>query len=184
MDYPRLSPNQGSGTAGVDILRAMSTTCLHNGAKAEQGQSLTELALLMPFLVILLLGTIDLGRAYFTYVGITNAAREGARAGMDNPTNAGDCSTSKTIRYSVCQELQSSGFTLANPSTDIAIECSALSPESYSSANCSTVATGGRIRVTVQYNFSFMTTQVIGLNSLMMKNWAAMTITNGAQPSP
>ncbi len=163
-------------------MKASLQSCSALTLKKDQGQSLVELALLLPVLILILLGAIDLGRAYFAYVGITNAAREGARAGMDNPTNFGDCATPSTIRFQVCQELSGSGITLANPATDITIECSAVSPESYSAANCSTVATGGKIRVTVQYNFQFVTTEIIGLSSMMMKNWATMSITNGAQP--
>ncbi len=157
--------------------------------KNERGQSLTEFALMAPLLVLVLLGAIDLGRAYFAYVSITNAAREGARYGMDNPRSGGSFSVAncqdtggdhKTIRYHVCQEVNGSPVTIANPNTDIVIECSAFSPESYSSANCATVANGGRIRVTVYYTFNFITTQIIGLSTLKLHNYATMAITNGA----
>ncbi len=162
-----------------------SQSALCCGTARERGQSLTEMALLLPVLVMLVIGAIDLGRAYFAYVGITNAAREGARAGMDNPTPTyfGDCATVRTIRYAVCQELNGSGIVIANPGTDITIECSAVaSPDSYSSGNCSNPQAGGRIRVMVQYNFNFISTQVIGLNSMTMRNWDSMVITNGCQP--
>src|SRR2546423_7214061 len=56
------------------------------------GQSMVEFAVLAPVFFLLLLGTIDLGRAVYTYNAISNAAREGARAGVpfDSPlpTNA------------------------------------------------------------------------------------------------
>src|SRR2546430_15916695 len=56
------------------------------------GQSMVEFAVLAPIFFLLLLGTIDLGRAVYTYNAISNAAREGARAGVpfDSPlpTNA------------------------------------------------------------------------------------------------
>ncbi len=153
---------------------------------SQRGQSLTEFALMAPLLVLVLLGAVDLGRAYFAYVSITNAAREGARYGIDNPVSFGagaSCTdpnlASSTIRYHVCQEINGSAVTVANPNTDIVIECSAFSPESYSAANCSTVASGGRIRVTVYYTFNFETTQIIGLGSMRMHNYATMSITNG-----
>ncbi len=152
--------------------------------RREQGQSITEMAIMLPVLVLLIVGAIDLGRAFFAYVGITNAAREGARFGMDNPTQGyfGDCTTQYTIRYYVCQELNGSGIAIANPTSNIIIECSTYNaPDSYSSANCTTPVAGGRIRVTVQNDFSFISTQVIGLNSMTMKNWASMVITNGCQ---
>src|SRR5438067_2087591 len=44
----------------------------------ERGQSLVELALLLPLLMMIVLGAIDFGRLYFAYTAIANAAREGA----------------------------------------------------------------------------------------------------------
>jgi hypothetical protein len=38
-----------------------------------------ELALVMPLLLWFALGILDFGRVFYTYIGITNAAREGAR---------------------------------------------------------------------------------------------------------
>jgi hypothetical protein len=45
----------------------------------ERGQSLIEMTLLMPILILLIIGIVDLGRAYSSYIVITNASREGAR---------------------------------------------------------------------------------------------------------
>lgn len=45
----------------------------------QRGQSVVELALLMPILLWFCLGLVDFGRAFYTHVGLTNAAREGAR---------------------------------------------------------------------------------------------------------
>jgi hypothetical protein len=53
---------------------------------------MVEFAVLAPIFFLLLLGTIDLGRAVYTYNAISNAAREGARTAVpfDSPlpTNA------------------------------------------------------------------------------------------------
>ncbi|CAA9302610.1 MAG: hypothetical protein AVDCRST_MAG77-5792 [uncultured Chloroflexi bacterium] len=43
------------------------------------GQAVVEAALVLPILLLFLLGTIDLGRAFTVYVSVANAAREGAR---------------------------------------------------------------------------------------------------------
>src|SRR5688572_8795963 len=45
----------------------------------EHGQSLVELALILPLLLLLVLGTVDVGMGFKTYIGLTNAAREGVR---------------------------------------------------------------------------------------------------------
>lgn len=44
----------------------------------QRGQSLVELALLSPILVLLVLGALDLGRVFYFYAGIANATRVGA----------------------------------------------------------------------------------------------------------
>ncbi len=57
----------------------------------HSGQSMVEFAVLAPVFFILLLGTIDLGRAIYIYNSISDAAREGARAAIpfDNPLPTG-----------------------------------------------------------------------------------------------
>jgi hypothetical protein len=52
-----------------------------------RGQSLVELAIALPVLLLLLLGTIDLGRMYADYVDLKNAARDGAGYGILKPTD-------------------------------------------------------------------------------------------------
>jgi Flp pilus assembly protein TadG len=55
--------------------------------RRHSGQSMVEFAVLAPIFFLLLLGTIDLGRAVYIYNTISDAAREGARAAIpyDNP---------------------------------------------------------------------------------------------------
>ncbi|TEB06998.1 TadE-like protein [Pelotomaculum schinkii] len=50
--------------------------------KNKQGQALVELALVLPILIMLVMGTVEFGRIFHSYLLITNAAREGARAGI------------------------------------------------------------------------------------------------------
>jgi len=60
---------------------------MHTLARRRNGQSMVEFAVLAPVFFMLLLGTIDLGRAIYIYNSISDAAREGARAAIpyDNP---------------------------------------------------------------------------------------------------
>jgi hypothetical protein len=51
----------------------------------ERGQSMVELALTITILMLLLAGTIDLGRAFFTWLGMRDAAQEGASYGSIEP---------------------------------------------------------------------------------------------------
>jgi Flp pilus assembly protein TadG len=52
--------------------------------KTTNGQSLAELALILPLLLLILMGIFDLGRGIFFYSTIQNSAREGARYGAVN----------------------------------------------------------------------------------------------------
>ena len=56
-------------------------------ATHERGQSLVELAVTLPILILLLLGTLDFGMAIFSYSMLRDAAQEGAFYGSFNPTN-------------------------------------------------------------------------------------------------
>ncbi len=53
----------------------------------EKGQSMVELGLTITILMALLSGTIDLGRAFFTWLALRDAAQEGASYGSINPTD-------------------------------------------------------------------------------------------------
>jgi len=57
-------------------------------ARADAGQSLVEMALMMPMLLLLLIGTIDAGIAVNSYVTVTNASREATQYAIQHPTAA------------------------------------------------------------------------------------------------
>jgi PKD repeat protein len=52
----------------------------------SRGQALVEFALILPILTILLMMALDLGRVYFGWVGLQNAARIGANYAAVHPT--------------------------------------------------------------------------------------------------
>ena len=52
----------------------------------QKGQSLVEISLAMPVLLLILVGILDLGRAYFTFVSLADAAGEGAAYAAIYPT--------------------------------------------------------------------------------------------------
>jgi Flp pilus assembly protein TadG len=83
--------------------------------RVERGAAAVEMALVLPVLLLLIGGIVDFGRAYFTQIMLTNAAREGARAGIvqgnvvnranaaglttpgwQTPTFTGDCAATPT----------------------------------------------------------------------------------------
>jgi Flp pilus assembly protein TadG len=85
----------------------------------EKGQGLVELAIVIPFLVIVVIGLLDLGRAYFSVIIINNAAREGARYLSIHRSDLGN-SFSETIDV-VMQEAQGTIVTLTPG--DVSISC-------------------------------------------------------------
>jgi len=70
------------------LLIVMSIKTMKNKTlKHERGQSLVELAISFPVMLLLLLGTIDFGMALYAFVIIRDAAQEGALYGSFNPNN-------------------------------------------------------------------------------------------------
>jgi Flp pilus assembly protein TadG len=51
----------------------------HLSVRSQRGQSIVELALLLPLFLIVILGIIEVGRLWWTQQALTNAAREGVR---------------------------------------------------------------------------------------------------------
>jgi hypothetical protein len=53
--------------------------------RRQHGQSLTEMAIFITLLMLLLAGVIDLGRAYYSFLSLKDAAAEGAAYGSIEP---------------------------------------------------------------------------------------------------
>ena len=56
--------------------------------KGEKGQALVEFALLVPIFLILLFAIVDFGMGFYSWITVTNSAREGARLGAVQATTA------------------------------------------------------------------------------------------------
>ncbi len=82
---------------------------------SEQGQSLVEMALMMVILLTILSGVLDLGRGFFSFIAIQNAAGEGALYAAINPhcaTSASgpNCADPNNIAYRTQHESQQGGL--------------------------------------------------------------------------
>lgn len=49
------------------------------GADRERGAAMVEFALVVPLLLLIVMGIVDVGRAYLVQTSVSNAAREGVR---------------------------------------------------------------------------------------------------------
>jgi len=58
--------------------------------RQQRGANLVEMALVLPLLLMLLMGVVDVGRAFYSYVTLTNAVREGARFASRFPYDGND----------------------------------------------------------------------------------------------
>ncbi len=59
----------------------------------RRGTATVELALILPLLILLVLGTTDLGRLFYDAVGVANAARAGLSYGALDESKSKDTST-------------------------------------------------------------------------------------------
>jgi Flp pilus assembly protein TadG len=106
-----------------------------NKLKNERGQTMVELALVLPILVVLVLAIAQFGVAFNNYVTLTDAARAAARKGAvsrESGNPQGDC---QSAGYSA-------GGDLNNPGTDFVVTCS------------SSWSPGSDVTVTASYPYS------------------------------
>lgn len=124
---------------------------------APKGQSLVELALTLPVLVLILVGVLDLGRLYMGYVALTNAAREGARYAIDHPTDTTGIQNQAVaeINGTGLPHLTASNISVSSGGTD----------------------SGNPITVTVSYPFPLVTPFLFaGLQTVSINTSATMQI--------
>ena len=103
--------------------------------RSERGAVAVEFAILLPLLLMLVLGTIEFGRAYNAQITLTNAARDGVRvmAIANDPAEA---------RKKAIAAAASVSSTI--PNSDITL----------STETCST---GAQVTLTIKYNLSTIT---------------------------
>jgi Flp pilus assembly protein TadG len=120
---------------------------MHKRPASERGSSLVEVALVLPVLMILFLGIVEVAFLLFAHVQVANAAREGARTGSLCRLNA-TCSTlTDTVKATVFAEAQFLEMTDAGSggNTTVVVQPATLA---------SIPAVGAPITVTVTYSYS------------------------------
>ncbi len=71
----------------------------------ERGQDLVEYALVLPLFLFLAFSIIELSLLFFDYVTVSNAAREGARAGVVMPSDECDLSCVDGLAEAAARDL-------------------------------------------------------------------------------
>lgn len=125
----------------------------------QEGQSMVEMALTMPILVLIVAGILDLGRAYFTFVTLSDAAAEGAAYAAIHPTD--------TVQVIERAADTTNGLVVLDPSM-VSVDYAELIP-------------GSSITVTVEYEYQLLTPIVqsfINDGKLLMRATVAQPIIN------
>lgn len=132
--------------------------------RTDSGQSLVEVALALPFLLLIVLGIGDLARFSYYSTAVTNAAREGALFGSRN-ISAGTAE----IAQHACDELGFAPFGAPCPAT-VHIECKRSGSECDSRKGLP-----GDVQVHVFYDFSFVSMDlanaVLGSRPVVIHGW-------------
>lgn len=127
----------------------------------EHGQSLVELALVLPVMLLITLGCADFARLFSAEVRIVNAAREGARYGARFSYDTAG------ITQHVLAEVGQTGL---GPGPN---QITAITVQRLAAPN---PPGGSEIRVTVSYQFSLVTPLPIGTRTLTLTSAAEMLV--------
>jgi Flp pilus assembly protein TadG len=149
-----------------------------HGRRRSRGQALVEFALVVPVMIVLVLGGVDAGRLFFSWIEISNAAREGAAYAGGNPTDT------TGISSHVTREANSQGQP-GEGTISVATTCADTSKTTIA---CSSAAggngTGNTVTVSVTRPFNFVTpvlSQILG--SSVTIGGSATSAVYGYQPN-
>ena len=143
----------------------------HRISSDEAGQSLVEFAIMSIILIIILMGILDLGRAYYAYVALQDVVAEGAAFGATSPTcvDAGDgpdCSNPNNIIWRAKSE-SPSGMVISN-----SIQVSVMHDPTG-------MGTGKTITVSATYSHPLMTFvigSIVGSDTLLLRASSSSSI--------
>ena len=123
----------------------MNMMQLFRRLRSVRGQSLVELSMTLPILLILVFGIIDFGMGMRSYISLANSVREGARfASVGNPAGEpSDCDgfTNDTVYGRIC-------VTTGGLNVDL-LEPSVTYPEG--------IGPGNSVIVSADYDYNFIT---------------------------
>jgi Flp pilus assembly protein TadG len=133
--------------------------------KNQKGAALVEFAIVLPLLVLLLFGAIEFGILYYNKQVITNASREGARAGIiayerDDYYKA-NSEIKDIVKYYCIKHL----ITFSG-SPDLEDSDITLVPGDRTDSNTSFIF-GSSFKVTVAYDYDFLLPSLFGFGDIL-----------------
>lgn len=81
--------------------------------REERGQTMTEFAIVLPILVVLLFGIVQFGIVFNTYVTLTDAVRAGARAGAVARNDSNPVGTATTAVRTSASDLNQTNLSVS-----------------------------------------------------------------------
>ena len=164
---------------------------------SRKGQAIVETALLLPILMLLVMGSADLGRVFYYAISVTNAAREAARQGTYyDPISSSNAYDSYAQVLAAAQKEVPSDVTISLPASTPS-HCLTGVPSSWSiyyptqpnsgyvficfdGNDSQTTAATQTIQVTILYNFAPVTplAEVVGASLIQVEASTAMQVQN------
>lgn len=143
-------------------------------APRSKGQSLVEFAIVLPVVLLILLVTIDVGRLYYGWVNLQNAARIGANYAALHPTAWGPIPDS-VVQAAYAQQITEDAA---------AINCvlpSTLPAPSFSAGGSTSL---GEAQVNLSCRFDVIAPKLLGIQTLQLGATAFFPIRSGTLPIP
>ena len=150
--------------------------------RGYRAQAIVEFALVLPILMMLLVGILEVGRMLYTYAAVNNASREAARYG--SALGRDSAYTGDPYKYKNCEGIRDSAtrsayftpltVTIAydtGPGSSSTMNCTAVSGED----GAVTVSSGDRVLVTVSATYSPLVS-LVPLGSHTFTSSSARTI--------
>jgi Flp pilus assembly protein TadG len=103
--------------------------------RSQSGQTLMEVALLTPLLLLLVIGGIELGRYAYISILVGNAARAGAAYGAENLANS---VSTAGIQTAADNDFQNNGQPVSELTVTSSVSCGCDNNGTTSAAGCST----------------------------------------------
>ena len=123
-------------------------------SRTRPGQAIVEFALTSLVFLMIVFGTIDLGRAVFTAVTLHNAVREGARYGKVHPTETG------AIQTIVSDRVDDTGSTVNSVGVTCGSDCTS----------------GDTMTVTGSISFQAITQNLLGISPFTLNSSSKVDI--------
>jgi Flp pilus assembly protein TadG len=135
--------------------------------RREEGQALFEFALVIPLVLLLFMGILDLGRGAYAQNAVSNAAREGMRTAIVNQTVASIRSQAAAQATGIGIDATATGCTAGTATTPAKPTGTTGVCVEFRSADlattCTTITTQCIAVVTVKYTFNALTPGISGL---------------------